>query len=100
MIHQNDFASFFVTLTLEQVLWVRAEACRLAHGSVEKLRRTELAEHRCLKTQVNLETQKAKNSKEKACQAAEDAKMRGIELEADPARIKLLKGEKLVLQVK
>jgi hypothetical protein len=66
MIHQNEFASFFATLTLEQVLWVRAEAHRLAHGSVKKLRRTELAQHRYFKNKVNFETQKAKSSKEKA----------------------------------
>jgi hypothetical protein len=67
---------------------------------VEKLQRVELAEHRYLKAQVNFETQKAEDSKEKARKAAEDAEMKDIELEADPARIKLLKGEKLALQVK
>jgi hypothetical protein len=100
MIRQNDVASFFATLSPERLLWVRAEARRLAHGSVEKLRRIELAEHRYLKAQVNVETQKAKDSKERARQAAEDAEMKGVELEADPARIRLLKGEKLALQVK
>jgi hypothetical protein len=100
MIRQNDVARFFATLTPERLLWVRAEARRLAHGSVEKLRRIELAEHRYLKAQVNVETQKAKDTKEKARQAAEDAEMQGVELEADPARIRLLKGEKLALQIK
>jgi hypothetical protein len=67
---------------------------------VEKLQRVELAEHCYLKLQVNVETQKAEDSKEKARKAAEDAEMKDIELEADPAQIKLLKGEKLALQVK
>jgi hypothetical protein len=88
MIRQNDVAKFFATLTPERLVWVCAEARRLAHGSVEKLRRIELAEHRYLEAQVNVETQKAKDSKEKARQAAEDAEMRGVELKADPARIK------------
>jgi hypothetical protein len=67
---------------------------------VEKLQRVELAEHCYFKAQVNVETQKAEDSKEKARKAAEDAEMKDIELEADPAQIKLLKGEKLALQVK
>jgi hypothetical protein len=100
MIWQNNVASFFATLTPERLLWVCAEACWLAHGSVEKLRRIELAEHRYLKAQVNVKTQKAKDNKEKACQAAKDTEMKDIELEADPACIRLLKGKKLALQVK
>jgi hypothetical protein len=100
MIWQNNVASFFATLTPERLLWVCAEACWLAHGSVEKLRRIELAEHHYLKAQVNVKTQKAKDNKEKACQAAKDTEMKDIELEADPACIWLLKGKKLVLQVK
>jgi hypothetical protein len=43
MIRQNDVARFCATLTSERLLWVSAEARRLAHDSVEKLRRIELA---------------------------------------------------------
>jgi hypothetical protein len=92
VIRQNNVAKFFVTLTPERLLWVRAEARRLAHGSVEKLQRAELAEHCYLKAQVNVETQKAEDSKEKARKAAEDAEMKDIELEADQPESSCSKG--------
>jgi hypothetical protein len=64
------------------------------------LRRIKLAEHCYLKAQVNVKTQKAKDTKEKARQPAKDTEMKDIELKADSVRIRLLKGKKLVLQVK
>jgi hypothetical protein len=99
MIRQNNVAEFFATLDAEGLAFVRAEARRLAHGSVEKLRRIELAEHRFLKAQLNAQAREDKARKDAERKAREDTEMQGVELEQDSTKIHQLKGKKLQLQI-
>jgi hypothetical protein len=53
MIRQNNVAEYFATLDTDGLAFVRAEARRLAHGSIEKMRWIELAEHRFMQAQLD-----------------------------------------------
>jgi hypothetical protein len=100
MIRQNKVAEFFARLDPVRLAYIRAEARRRANGSVEKLRRIKLAEHRFLKAKVNEENRIAKECKEKERNAREEADLQGVTLEEDPEMIQQLKGKKLELQFK
>lgn len=100
MIKQNKVAEFFATLDPARLAYIRGEARRMANGSVEKLRRIKLAEHRFMKAKVNEETRMAKEMKERERKAREEAELQGVVLEEDPEKIQQLKGKSLDLQIK
>jgi hypothetical protein len=99
MIKQNKVAEYFATLDTEGLAFVRAEARHLAHGSVEKLQRIQLAEHRFMKAQLNEQAREDKARRDAEKQAREDAKMQGVKLEEDESKIRKLKGIKLQLRI-
>lgn len=100
MIRQNNVAEFFASLDTAGPAFVRDQARRMAHGSIEKQRRLHLAEKRFAKAQQNTQAREDKERKAKEKKTQEDAEMRGVKLESDTEAIRALKGQKLALQIK
>jgi hypothetical protein len=99
LLRKNGVAGFMRTMSRAQWDFCRREAQKRRSGSVERLRRVQLAQARVDRARQYEAERKEKARKAAIKKAASDARMATLEVELDEAKIGKLTGEKLKLQL-
>jgi hypothetical protein len=99
MLRKNRVASFMCTMSKAQWEFCRQEARKRSSGSVERLRRVQLAQSRVDRARQYEIERKEKARKAAIRKAASDVRMATLEVQLDEARIAKLTGVEVKLQL-